>query len=275
MGTLASTDMEGDQMDFPKVKTWAGQPVQYIQDKLDGFALVVKDGRATTRKKGVDHWPKLPDHLQTIFNTLPRNTIIMGELYWSGPATSIPTLLNDRDDRLKFSAFAMPMLGGDPITAPYRDVLESLTHLGFNTPRTMSFIQGNRAAYSWIITLKTRAVRLGVEGYVLKNGHMEGWYKVKPTKTVDAVVVGYTISESITHGGGLKAVQVALDGVVIASVGSGFIAEYRASVNMESLIGQVCEVEYDSVAANGKLRFPRFVRWRTDKGADECTMNQL
>ncbi len=41
-------------------------------------------------------------------------------------------------------------------------------------------------------------------------------------------------------------------------------------VDEDKDLGRVFEVEYDRVAAKGKLRFPRFVCWRPDKPKEEC-----
>ena len=118
---------------------------------------------------------------------------------------------------------------------------------------------------------------------ILKQEHCKGWFKVKPLKTVDAFVTGYTYSESDTKFGWLRAVQVSVWSVDksqtrIASVGTGFTDEFRREMcgdKAESLINRVCEIEYDSIAANGKLKFPRFLRWRYDKSMEDCAVDQL
>ena len=90
-------------------------------------------------------------------------------------------------------------------------------------------------------------------------------------------------SFSSTHFGGLQGINIAVykDNKVhdLGQVGSGFDLEYRKSLDTKEkrneLIGKVCEVAFDSIAANGKLRFPRFIRWRTDKNLKSCTMEQF
>jgi len=271
---------------FPKVKKYNGKtPVKFLQQKLDGYAVIVWKwgGRVEvlTRTKGVDLWPKLKrnKHLQRIIESMPKDCTVVGELYAPGvQATSVPTMVNDADKRLRICAFAMPMLHGHDVaymTIP--EVLTCLEIFGFETPYTYEYPE---AEVPNIGHLKALAMDNGWEGYVLKEEHCSGWWKVKPTNTVDCFVVATSQSMSPTHFGGLKALFVYVnnsDGSIrsLGQVGSGFEAEYRTSVDRASLIGRVCEVEYDSLAANGKLKFPRFLRWRDEKTKEECTVDQL
>jgi ATP-dependent DNA ligase len=127
--------------------------------------------------------------------------------------------------------------------------------------------------------LELSATELGIEGFVAKNGHYRQWYKIKPVKTVDCKIIHATKSFAPTHFGDLEAVLVAVrDGekwITIASVGNGFSEEFRQTVKRKSLVGRVCEISYSGLAANGKLLFPRFERFRDDKPAKDCTICQL
>jgi ATP-dependent DNA ligase len=135
--------------------------------------------------------------------------------------------------------------------------------------------------FGYVEHLKQDAKKLKIEGFVVKDTPKGKCWKIKPTKTVDAFVTGYEISDSDSFAGGLKAVKISVydsngKAVEIASCGSGFFADYRMSVDPKTLIGRVGEFSYQCLAAKGRLKFPSFLRWRDDeKTADQCTMEQL
>lgn len=189
-----------------------------------------------------------------------------------GHATNVINAVTSEPGALIYHGFALPKLKGEDTTN--RSIFwanETLSSLGMCPPTTFPT---NESAID-IEVLKLQAHNLKIEGWMLKNDHCREWYKLKPTRTVDAVVVDYSVSRSPTTFGDLKAIQVALEGKVIASVGTGFTPEYRATVDRKKLIGLVAEVEYDEVAANGKLKFPRFLRWRPDRDPESCKLEQI
>jgi len=261
------------------VKEYNGQPFRFIQEKKDGYGISIDEKGVWTRKKDVNVRDKLPHHLKRVLRHLMPGSDVLAELHADGvQATSIPTLLNDGSPRLKITAFADLSLK----EWPYNLVLNQLERQGFLIPQTSVVCNPDELMIydeADCDSLIAEAVERKIEGWILKEAHLRGWYKLKPVKTVDAVVTGVTVSDSITHYGGMKAIQVSLffpELVEIASVGSGFTADYRHTVDQDSLIGRVAEIKYDSIAANGKLKFPRFVRWRdNEKAANECTGDQL
>lgn len=136
------------------------------------------------------------------------------------------------------------------------------------------------------------------EGYVLKKTYLPtyapSWYKVKPVQTCDAFVIDTKESHAFSRKGQIAAFVVAINHegrrIELASVANGFSAYDREQLSQEhvqdpsSILGRVMEVQYDSLTvtdANGgyiessRLRFPRFLRWREDKGAAACTSDQF
>jgi hypothetical protein len=265
-----------DFFDRPKIRNYDGEPIRFVQDKMDGFYCeVYKCAELGTmaflrsRKENVASLlPPLPH--------IPNDSILLGELHCPGvPATSVITMMQEHSPKLCFSPFAVPMwCGYDCSTIDYNDFLK---YRGFNTPSM--FMEYTKPTTPNVEKLLNSAVKRKVEGYVLKVSHLSGWYKLKPRRTVDAFVVGYTISKSLTYFGELKGFTVAVrDGngsMTIANVGSGLTAEFKHACKPEQWLGKVMEVEYQSVASKGRLQFPHFLQWREDKKASECTMEQL
>lgn len=275
---------------FVKVKEYKGQKVSVAQHKYDGYYCDIFKGAHGNIKvllKGGDDIIadlRQTDHIYQSMVQAPNRMHLCGELYAPGvPATSIVTMIKERDLRLKLRIFAMPEWAGEDTTGMSIDNVNTLLAKWEFDPvhSVLLYEKPEVLVPSHLKSLLQQAIDGGFEGWVLKEAHCKGWYKLKPKCTVDCFVASYTVSDSLSFFGGLKAIQVQVwnkDGTPrhIASVGSGFLAEYRMSVDMDRLIGRVCEVEYDCVAANGKLRFPRFIRWRDDeKCSDDCMEDQL
>ncbi len=274
-----------------KIKEYSGQPVTIAQVKFDGYyAEVYKDKDIIficTKKQEINLWPKLVKnraiHKQVL--SLPDNTILRCELHCPGvPATSVPTLINEANERLLLSPFRIEMWNNRiPSVYTFEENEIILTDYGFVVP-PIRYLSSTPIPLSdnEIKELKEDAKAKGVEGWVLKDKVLGNSWKLKPQKTVDAFVVSYAVSDSDTYAGGLKSVDIAVWGdglkknITIATVGTGFDAEYRMSVDMKSLIGRVGEFKYQTIGAKGRLIFPRFLRWRDDeKKKDECTIDQL
>lgn len=263
----------------PKIKEIRGSfftPIKHIQEKKDGYYCEVYK----TKELGVQILLKGRNiNYSELFEVpdFPDESTIIGELFWDGPATSVITLLLEKDPRLQFAPFAVPMWDGkNTESEQLPKMMDLLRRFGFCPARTaMSFREPTVVDTDiWL----SMAKKDKIEGWVLKEEHCSGWWKLKPKKTVDAFVVSHKISYSDTYFGCLKSFEVAvLDGdkyVTIASVG-GFDKEFKLSCNPKDYYGKVMEVEFQSVAAKGRLQFPNFLRWREDKTIDECGKDQL
>ncbi len=150
------------------------------------------------------------------------------------------------------------------------------------------------------------AVAQGLEGVMAKrrDSHYEpglrsgAWLKIKAQKSCDCVIAGYTAGQG-GRGPVFGALLLALydKGVLIpvGKVGTGFSDQLLADLmatfaplvtsvpQVQGVAGRVtwlqpvlvCEVAYQEVTRDRKLRIPRFLRLRTDKPATDCTLDQL
>jgi bifunctional non-homologous end joining protein LigD len=128
-------------------------------------------------------------------------------------------------------------------------------------------------------------VQKGGEGLVLKvlgskYGDPNAWIKVKRVATYDVVIMGYTktSSQKYKDKGWIRSVQIGLydkEGKLVhfGNV-SGMCEKVRdfISKNKEQLIGKVIEIKAQQTYAGISFINPRFVRFRPDKNANECTI---
>ena len=275
---------------FIKAKAYKGQPIKHIERKLDGHRIKILPGRVLTRTAGVDLWDKvatLPQY-EHLFRNLPNGIEIDAELWAEGrQATEMKTLINEQSEEIRLTAFALP----SHQDLNYPDMRESILALGFEVPVIVAnFPMPVTLEDEYLRQLKDRAIDQEWEGYIAKLDHCEGWYKIKPTRECDAFCSWVETSTSMTYFGQVKGIELSVyddDGVsrVICQTGNGLPARFKeefAGDNKRKLINRVFTVEYDSLAQQGKLKFPRIVTdqdgWpimREDKTPQECKDDQL
>jgi DNA ligase D-like protein (predicted ligase) len=152
------------------------------------------------------------------------------------------------------------------------------------------------------------ALEKGVEGVMAKKKdslyepgkRSNNWLKIKQVKTCDCVVFGYTKGEgnrNETFGSLILGLYDGETPVFISKVGTGFSREIME--NLKQILdnykvekvtlqgvdsdrditwlrgGVVCEVGYQSITEDGKLRIPVFRTIRDDKDPLECTIDQI
>jgi len=128
----------------------------------------------------------------------------------------------------------------------------------------------------------------------------ENWLKIKKLLTCDCAIFGYTEGEgnrAQTFGALILGLYDGEQVVFVGKVGTGFSQNEmellletfeKLKVSDETLHDVdvpekitwlrpelVCEVVYQSVTGEGRLRMPRYHGLRTDKSPRECTLDQI
>jgi hypothetical protein len=197
---------------FPKIKNFHNQPFYFIQPKFDGHLTKIFKGEKgqvqVLTKNNKDISEKIMN-IPTVgiqIAALPNKTIVFGELHCPGiKATSVPTLLNNSDERLELPVFAVPLFHGiDCRNDDLIDVMKLISNYGVVGTKTwrvlgveldvdpirVSYIATDKMeCHTDMPSLLNVAVKLKLEGWVLKQNHMSGWFKFKPTKTADVFVL--------------------------------------------------------------------------------------
>lgn len=152
------------------------------------------------------------------------------------------------------------------------------------------------------------ALAKGVEGIMAKKkdstyepGVRSGnWLKIKRNSTCDCVIFGYTAGEGArksSFGALILGLYNRVVPVYVGKVGIGFSEEdiesmlrvFESLQVREESLGDVdipekiiwlrpeivCQVAYQNVTKDGRLRMPRFCGLRNDKLPAECTLDQI
>ncbi len=269
--------------DLLKPKTWKGElGMSYVQIKENGHRVcffVQPSGEVlafTGNGKPIDlSWCRWFQHIQKLHT----HTSLDGEIVVPGRAASyVSTALAERWSILDFRLFAIPYYNGLEF---YDETLEFVSDLAALHGLGNRFVPFSK--FDPNLDYKQLAVTNNCEGYVLKDSNYAGWYKVKPTKTIDVYVTGTKDGKGKylgLVGALLVSVYYKEELVEIASV-SGMTDEVRVDVSSDErlmvaaeLDMRVCEVEYQTVGVGGRLIHPRFIRWRPDKIGQPCTVDQ-
>jgi ATP-dependent DNA ligase len=256
----------------PKMKLYNGAHLMYAHVKYDGHYLEVhknEQGVVTcTSRQGTELDLKWVPTLANAWVRLPPGTTLLGELWYPNkPASYIKTAIKNQDRQLTFSVFAATGLADDTLETLCAECLRwGFVPIPFysRVPRGSSFCLGSFD--------NDNMPPMQHEGFVMKAGVWTDWRKYKPFRSIDLIV------HDVNDGRGKYVGQVGsltcktTEGHVVANV-SGFTDDERILLSASD-IGKVCEVKYQYVGAQGRLRHPNFIQWRDDKLPEECTVDQ-
>ncbi|MCZ7393414.1 MAG: non-homologous end-joining DNA ligase [Candidatus Methanoperedens sp.] len=244
---------------------------------LDGEIVVMKDGK-----------PDFQTLIQRMQNTKPGDIKYMSIKF---PATYIIFDILEKDGE---ELVDIPLL-------ERKRILKNSVKEGKFVVLSL-FVEETGVAYY------RAALEKGLEGIMAKKKQSSyepgkrsnNWLKIKQVKTCDCVIFGYTRGEGNrekTFGALILGLYDAAGPVFIGKVGTGFSQEDmedmkqsldKLKVEEETLPGVdmdreitwlrpavVCEVGYQSITDDGKLRIPVLKRFREDKDPFECTIDQI
>lgn len=275
-----------------KPNVWDGESFSHAEYKLDGVRMTIiveEDGAifCIGRKAYINLWPQLQrqENIAPLIRGLCPGTVIDGELYSpsiGGGTSSDVTSLLVTGKGLVFCPWNISWFNKASWSlVSVRSQRARLKDLGFIPPPLITrenFEKVIKRANEDNVGLRSVCEELGIEGFVLKADPFYCWWKLKPMRSVDCIVTGWEEGKSRNQGrlGALRIAVVAQCGAYrcLGNVGTGFSDQQRNEIGPDC-VGKVVEIAYDCIAAQGKLRFPRFIRFRDDKPIEECDGREL
>lgn len=252
---------------FMKFKDYAGQKVRTLQAKLDGYLakIIIDEAIHIFTKNDKDITEKVLriDKIRNALLNVPKNSQLFGELHCPGiPATSVVTMINDADPKLRLTVFAAPYINDQYM---YDESIADMNNLfndyGLETPLTIDLESSQVILEEYKQKLLEEATDNKWEGWVLKEGHMIGWYKLKPVKSVDCFVISTQISTSDSYAGGLKGVGLGVfrkDGTIrkLGNAGNGFQKPFVMQFMSQKQIDATRIKAIEKATAKGKELIP-------------------
>jgi hypothetical protein len=246
---------------LPHIKTL------YVEPKYDGHWLRISrenssyhgEGHAVSVDTGLPI--PLPNVLARRLIILPNSSIVDGELIWPNhPAAEVPTAIKANSMELVFMLFSASLFRGMDLTGELylggRGVCNRLALPPFlEIPGATTLAQ--------ILQLH-KDVWPTAEGCVVKQYWYANWWKAKPVRTCDVVVQDFTLGTAGKWKDLPNAILMRTSkGRDLGKCGTGFTDAERMAIIDH--VGLIAEISYDCMTEDGKFRFPRFQRWRSDK----------
>lgn len=253
-----------------------------LEPKFDGWRTVVLCNGSSAHmwngRNGNEYSGKLPYLEQALYEALPSNTALDGELIANGGFGAVGSTMRANGPHrpsalspaLQLVVFDVTRINGNDVRSiPWtqrRGLLEMMPW-----PTNVYLAPTGEATEKAHLGM----LDLGMEGSMLKRRdarYQSGvrsnvWQKLKAIASEDCVIVGW--EESKTQSGRVGALEVELASGVRTTAG-GLTDKMKADIlaNFDAkYAGKMVEVTHNGVLASGKLRHPRFGRMRDDRSA--------
>jgi len=244
---------------------------------LDGEIVVMRDGKTDFQTLLERANTSNPRDIEHMANKFPATYVVFDILEKDGNPLVDKPLMERKDALTKY--------------------VKEGNHVVFSR-----FVEAEGEAYYKAALLK------GIEGIIAKKkaGPYESgvrsssWLKIKKVTSCDCVIFGYTKGEGAragTFGALILGLYDKSKAVYVGKVGTGFtentmellLKAFHPLIAQEKTLdgvdvpeqitwlkpGLVCEVGYQSVTRDGKLRMARFRGLRADKTPTECRIDQI
>lgn len=159
-----------------------------------------------------------------------------------------------------------------------KDIISSIFHVNtkhcsFKHVKAVEWLLlPNNPTTEQLFEMRDEMMKRGYEGSMLKNMNAPYRFersndvlKLKDFNDVDCILIDSYEGKG-RHKGRLGGIVVELDGVQ-TRVGSGFTDKQRDDlwVKRNDIVGSVVEVQYQNKTPDGSLRFPVYIKFRSDK----------
>lgn len=244
--------------------------VDYKRILLCGRSLLGTNNNLLNLVEDLDYLPFVKN-----LKNLPPKTSIDFELF-SKTSSDVKTKIKAKDE-LSVAVFAIPVFDNKVLTRDLQ-LVENFYEVNKNIFPGSFFAETLYVSENdTLASLLALAKQNKVEGIVIKEHHYSKWWKVKKVNTVDCIVTGLIDGEG-KYSGMVGALRLGLYDCrghsVEVGATSGFTDSQRSELGRGD-IGRVVEVACQEVAAQGRLRHPRFIRFRDDKPAKQCLLSDL